>query len=275
MPPRGKKSESLGLEASLWESANRLRSSMDAAEYKHAVLGLIFLKYMSDVFASRRTALVEAVENPDSDYYMPTEAARQSILESRDEYTAEGVFWMPEGHRWDDLRKAAKQPDIGARIDAAMDAIEKENPSLRGVLPKTYARKELTPATLGGLIDTFSRDDLSAAEHKGMDVLGRVYAIKVLTALCGVTRTPQHPPVLRRARPLLSHPVKGKNRSSAPDLFGLPWDPWRTSSPARRPREPRSMWCVGGMVRASKSPSPSPSCVRPVTTEARSRIAWP
>ena len=176
MPPRSKKtSEGVGLEAALWESANRLRSSMDAAEYKHVVLGLIFLKYVSDVFAARRKALIEAVNDPGSDYFMPTEAARQSILESRDEYTSEGVFWMPESHRWDDLRKAAKQPDIGARIDAAMDAIEKENPSLRGVLPKNYARKELTPATLGGLIDTFSRDDLSAAEHQSMDVLGRVY----------------------------------------------------------------------------------------------------
>ncbi len=167
------------LEASLWEAANRLRSNMDAAEYKHVVLGLIFLKYVSDVFAARRATLEAAVQDPNSDYYMPTEAARLSILESRDEYAAEGVFWVPEGHRWDDLRKAAKQPDIGARIDAAMDAIEKENPSLVGVLPKTYARRELTPTTLGGLIDTFSRDDLSAAEHENLDVLGRVFEYMV------------------------------------------------------------------------------------------------
>jgi len=176
-----KKSESTpaSLEAALWEAANRLRSNMDAAEYKHVVLGLIFLKYVSDVFAVRRAQLEELVEDPGSDYFMPNDAARAAVLESRDEYTAEGVFWIPEGHRWDDLRKAAKQDDIGARIDAAMDAIEKDNPALKGVLPKNYARRELTPATLGGLIDTFSRDDLAGEEHKGLDVLGRVFEYMV------------------------------------------------------------------------------------------------
>ena len=178
MPPR-KKQESQGLEASLWEAANRLRSNMDAAEYKHVVLGLIFLKYVSDVFARRQAVLQAAVEDPDSEYYMPTEAARKSILESRDEYLSEGVFWVPEGHRWDDLRKAAKQADIGSRIDAAMDAIEKENPTLKGVLPKNYARRELTPVTLGGLIDTFSREDLTAEENENLDVLGRVFEYMV------------------------------------------------------------------------------------------------
>jgi len=180
MPPRKKKeAQSKGLEATLWESADQLRSSMDAAEYKHVVLGLIFLKYVSDVFATRQAQLAAAVEDPESDYFMPTEEARQAILESRDEYTSEGVFWVPEGHRWEDLRAAAKQTDIGGRIDAAMDAIEKENPSLRGVLPKNYARKELTPTTLGGLIDTFSREDLTAAEHENLDVLGRVFEYMV------------------------------------------------------------------------------------------------
>jgi type I restriction enzyme M protein len=176
---KSKKDESQGLEASLWQAADKLRSQMDAAEYKHVVLGLIFLKYVSDVFNQRRVALEALVNNPDSDYFMPTEAAKESILESRDEYTSEGVFWVPEGHRWDDLRKAAKQPDIGSRIDAAMDAIEKENDSLKGVLPKNYARRELTPATLGGLIDTFSREDLTSAEHEGLDVLGRVFEYMV------------------------------------------------------------------------------------------------
>lgn len=179
VPPRKQKEEPKGLEASLWEAADRLRSNMDAAEYKHVVLGLIFLKYVSDVFACRQEQLAALVQDPDSDYFMPTEAARRAILESRDEYTAEGVFWMPEGHRWEDLRKAAKQADIGARIDAAMDAIEKENPSLKGVLLKNYSRRELSPATLGGLIDTFSREDLTAAEHEGLDVLGRVFEYMV------------------------------------------------------------------------------------------------
>ena len=179
MAPRGKQQAAKGLEASLWEAADRLRSSMDAAEYKHVVLGLIFLKYVSDVFARRQAQLATLVEDPTSDYYMPSEEAKQAILESRDEYTAEGVFWVPDGHRWDDLRKAAKQADIGARIDAAMDAIEKENPTLKGVLPKSYSRRELTPATLGGLIDTFSHEDLTAAEHENLDVLGRVFEYMV------------------------------------------------------------------------------------------------
>lgn len=180
VPPKSKKAAtSQGLEASLWEAADRLRSNMDAAEYKHVVLGLIFLKYVSDVFAQRQAQLAALVEDPNSDYFMPTEAARLAILESRDEYTSEGVFWVPEGHRWEDLRKAAKQADIGSRLDAAMDAIEKENLTLKGVLPKNYARRELTPATLGGLIDNFSREDLTAAEHENLDVLGRVFEYMV------------------------------------------------------------------------------------------------
>lgn len=179
MAQKKKPTGAQGLEASLWDAADRLRSNMDAAEYKHVVLGLIFLKYVSDVFGKRQDELSKLVQDPTTEYYMPTDAARKSILESRDEYTSEGVFWVPEGHRWDDLRKAAKQSDIGSRIDAAMDAIEKENPTLKGVLPKNYARRELTPATLGGLIDTFSREDLTAAEHENLDVLGRVFEYMV------------------------------------------------------------------------------------------------
>lgn len=175
MAPRGTKTAPLGLEDALWAAANQLRSNMDAAEYKHVVLGLLFLKYVSDKFEYRRTQLETLVQDRTSDYFMPTAAARQMVLDDRDEYTAAGVFWVPEGHRWSDLRKAAKQPDIGSRIDAAMEAIEKENPSLKGVLPKNFNRRELTPTTLAGLIDTFSRDDLAAAEHQGVDVLGRVY----------------------------------------------------------------------------------------------------
>lgn len=175
MAGKPKKSAAASLQASLWDAANQLRSNMDAAEYKHVVLGLIFLKYVSDVFMRRHARLEELVGDESSDYFMPTDAAKRTILESRDEYTSEGVFWVPEGHRWDDLRNAAKQPDIGSRIDAAMDAIEKENPSLKGVLPKSYARRELTPHTLGGLIDTFSNENLAAEEHDGLDVLGRVF----------------------------------------------------------------------------------------------------
>ena len=174
MPPK-KKAQSKSLEGTLWEAADELRGKMDSAQYKHVVLGLIFLKYVSDTFMVRHNELVRLVDDPDSDYFMPTPEAKQSVLEDRDEYTAEGVFWIPAGHRWEDLRKSAKQADIGARVDAAMDAIERENPTLKGVLPKNYTQRELSSETIGGLIDNLSRQDLAAEEFKDLDVLGRVY----------------------------------------------------------------------------------------------------
>lgn len=175
MSPRTGTQQSL--EATLWAAATKLRGKMDTADYKHVVLGLIFLKYVSDVFTQRRDELTSLVNDPDSDYFMPNEAAKQMVLEDRDEYTSHGIFWIPEGHRWEDLRKNAKATDkpIGVRIDDAMDAIERENPTLKGVLPKNYARQELTPEMLSGLIDVFSRDDLASEEHRDLDVLGRVY----------------------------------------------------------------------------------------------------
>jgi type I restriction enzyme M protein len=170
-PARATKS----LEATLWDAADELRGKMDSAQYKHVVLGLIFLKYVSDTFMVRHDELARLVDDPSSDYFMPNDAAKKSVLQDRDEYTAEGVFWIPEGHRWEDLRKAAKQADIGSRVDAAMEAIERENPTLKGVLPKNYTQRELSSETIGGLIDTFSRQDLAAEEFKHLDVLGRVY----------------------------------------------------------------------------------------------------
>lgn len=128
------------LEARLWDAANQLRSNMDAAEYKHVVLGLIFLKYISDMFAKRQAELHRLVTDPDSDYFTTSDGDKREILEDRDEYASEGVFWVPAGHRWDDLRKVAKQAGIGRRIDEAMDAIERENRSLKGVLPKNFSR---------------------------------------------------------------------------------------------------------------------------------------
>ncbi|MDR1806699.1 MAG: type I restriction-modification system subunit M [Propionibacteriaceae bacterium] len=175
MPPRKKAQAAKSLEATLWDAADELRGKMDSAQYKHVVLGLIFLKYISDTFAVRQRDLAALVDDPDSEYFMPTEDAKRSVLEDRDEYTAEGVFWVPESHRWEDLRRAAKQADIGQRVDAAMEAIERENPTLRGVLPKNYTQRELAPEAIGGLIDTFSRQDLASEEFKDLDVLGRVY----------------------------------------------------------------------------------------------------
>lgn len=178
MPPKKNKTgKPQSLEATLWAAATKLRGKMDTADYKHVVLGLIFLKYISDIFTQRRDELARLVNNPDSDYFMPNEATKHMVLEDRDEYTSQGVFWIPESHRWEDLRKKAKVTDkpIGVRINDAMDAIERENPSLKGVLPKNYARQELTPEMLSGLIDVFSRDDLASEEHRDLDVLGRVY----------------------------------------------------------------------------------------------------
>jgi len=175
VPPKKKTATPESLETSLFKAADKLRGKMDAAVYKHVVLGLIFLKYVSDTFMVRHNELARLVDDPESDYYMPNDAAKKSVREDRDEYTAEGVFWIPEGHRWDELRKAAKQPDIGKQVDAAMEAIERENPALKGVLPKNYTQRELAPEAIGGLIDTFSRQDLAAEEFKDLDVLGRVY----------------------------------------------------------------------------------------------------
>jgi len=175
VPPKKKAAATKSLEATLWDAADELRGKMDSAQYKHVVLGLIFLKYVSDTFMVRHEELARLVDDPSSEYFMPNEAAKQSVLEDRDEYTAESIFWIPAGHRWDDLKKAAKQPDIGKRVDDAMDAIERENPTLKGVLPKNYTQRELSSESIGGLIDTFSRQDLAAEEFKDLDVLGRVY----------------------------------------------------------------------------------------------------
>jgi type I restriction enzyme M protein len=162
--------EPLGFEDVLWKAADKLRGSMDASEYKHVVLGLIFLKYVEDAFEERRTTLREELAADGI-----TGDAADELLESRDEYTAEGVFWIPPAARWDYLRQRAKQPDIGKLIDTAMDLIEADNPSLRGVLPKTYARPSLDVRRLGELVDLISGIGLGSAEHREKDILGRVY----------------------------------------------------------------------------------------------------
>ena len=168
--------EPLGIEQHLWAAADKLRGNLEPSEYKHVVLGLIFLKYVSDAFTERRGELAELVRDESSDYFMPTEEAREMVLESRDEYTAENVFWVPAEARWEHIRSAAKQPEIGQVIDTAMDLIERENPTLRGVLPKNYGRAELDKRRLGELIDIFSDERLtfSRADHDN-DLLGRVY----------------------------------------------------------------------------------------------------
>jgi type I restriction enzyme M protein len=173
VPPRSRKgngSEPLGFEDVLWKAADKLRGSMDASEYKHVVLGLIFLKYVEDAFEERRAALRNELAAEGI-----TGEAAEELLESRDEYTAEGVFWVPPEARWGYLRERAKQPEIGKLIDNAMDQIELDNPTLRGVLPKTYARPSLDVRRLGELVDLISGIGLGSAEHREKDVLGRVY----------------------------------------------------------------------------------------------------
>jgi len=152
----------LGFESQLWRSADALRSNMDAAEYKHVVLGLIFLKYISDAFEEHRAKL-------------EADRANGADPEDPDEYRAVNIFWVPQEARWSKLQEAAKQPTIGKAIDDAMLAIERDNPSLKGVLPKDYAHPRLEARRLGELIDMVGTIGLGDRENRSKDVLGRVY----------------------------------------------------------------------------------------------------
>jgi type I restriction enzyme M protein len=180
MAPRAKRqtksTPSKTLEQTLWEAADKMRGNLEAGEYKHVVLGLVFLKYISDAFTERRAWLEQATADPDNgDYYVPNPDRRAAIVDDRNEYLADNVFWVPEQSRWAVLQDNAKQPDIGTRIDAAMDAIEAENPSLKGVLPKQYARAEIDKRLLGELIDLIGSIGFTQTDHGADDVLGRVY----------------------------------------------------------------------------------------------------
>jgi|ERR1035437_2216156 type I restriction enzyme M protein len=167
---RNKQVKPLGFEDTLWKAADKLRGSMDASEYKHVVLGLVFLKYVDDAFGERRAKLAADLEVDGITGEQATD-----LLESRDEYTAEGVFWVPPDARWEFLQSKAKLPEIGKLIDAAMDAVELENPSLRGVLPKNFARPSLDVRRLGELVDLIAGLGLGSVEHRENDLLGRVY----------------------------------------------------------------------------------------------------
>lgn len=169
----------MGFMDKLWEAANRLRGKMEASQYKHIVLPLIFLKYISDMFSTRREWLRRAIKDPNNeDYYLPNakEEDIESTLEDRDEYLSAGVFYVPPKARWSFLMKNAMQPDIGKTIDEATRTIEKENPKqLRGVLPRTYTQSLVPPHVLGELINTFSKVGFELDEDKSKDILGRVY----------------------------------------------------------------------------------------------------
>ncbi|MES1943428.1 adenine-specific DNA-methyltransferase [Salinisphaera sp. PC39] len=154
----------------LWQAADKLRGAIDAAEYKHVVLGLIFLKYISDAFTARREKLAEELK---ADGIEGEQA--ENLLEQRDEYTAENVFWVPPEARWDKIQARGKDPNIGKLIDDAMYAIERDNPKLKGKLPRDYARRGIAPERLGGLIDLIGSIAIGTDQARAKDVLGRVY----------------------------------------------------------------------------------------------------
>jgi len=139
----------LGFEETLWQAADKMRGHMDPSEYKHVALGLIFLKYISDAFEERREAIRAELTDPDSAWHTADPGHLERELEDRDAYAMKNVFWVPKEARWPFLQDRAKQPGIGKLIDDAMVAIEKENPSLKGVLPKDYARPALDKQRLG------------------------------------------------------------------------------------------------------------------------------
>ena len=150
----------LGFEADLFKAADKLRGNMEPSDYKHVALGLIFLKYISDAFEAKHKALL---------------AEDAQAAEDKDEYLADNVFWVPKEARWSHLQANAKLPTIGTLIDDAMRAIEKDNESLKGVLPKDYARPALNKVMLGELIDLISGIALNEEGDRSKDILGRVY----------------------------------------------------------------------------------------------------
>ena len=164
MAKNGNNTQEEPIEKQLWKSADKLRKNIDAAEYKHVVLGLIFLKYISDAFES----LYEKLKAGEGDY-------KGADPEDIDEYKAENVFFVPAEARWSFLQSKAKQPNIGKILDDAMDAIEKQNPSLKGVLPKVYSLGNLDATNLGGLVDLIGNIALGDAKAKSADVLGHVF----------------------------------------------------------------------------------------------------
>jgi type I restriction enzyme M protein len=150
----------LGFEATLWAAADKMRNNMDAAEYKHVVLGLMFLKYISDAFEEQHAKL---------------KAEQGADPEDRDEYLAVNCFWVPVEARWSFLKAKAKQPTIGKFIDDAMIAIERDNPVLKHTLPKDFARQGLDKQRLGELVDLVSTIGLGDKANRSKDVLGQVY----------------------------------------------------------------------------------------------------
>ncbi len=191
----------LGFEAKLWAAADALRNNMDAAEYKHVVLGLIFLKYISDAFEAKHAEL-------------EAQRAQGADPEDPDEYRAASIFWVPKAARWSHLKANAPQPTVGTVVDDAMAAIEHDNPSLKGVLPKDYGRPGLDKQRLGQIINLVSDIALGSTADRAKDTLGRVYQVlpcavcqrrgqerrPVLHALAGGARPRRNARALQGAR---------------------------------------------------------------------------
>lgn len=159
----------------LFEAANKLRGSVESAEYKHLVLGLLFLKYISDSFALRRSMLEAELIDPSSDSFLDDPEQVIEVLEDRDEYISENVFWVPENARWNKLLAAASLPDIAKRIDDALALIEHENVGLRNILPRIYARAPLSSELMGSLVETIAKIGFGTDAKQARDILGRTY----------------------------------------------------------------------------------------------------
>ncbi len=167
----------INFEKELWSAADRLRGNVDVSEYKHIVLGLLFLKYVSDAYYHRRKELADKVSDKNNkEYYIEDIKLRDSVIEDRDQYKAKGVFYIPKKARWEYLQDHATKSEIGKHIDEAMEAIEEENPKqLKGVLPKIYTRISLEPYIIGELVNIFSKIKFDHDIDKEKDLLGRVY----------------------------------------------------------------------------------------------------
>ena len=158
-----------------WDMANQLRKNLDAAEYKHIVLGLVFLKHVSDAFEARRAELESDFTNPESDSYKPNPQSLANALETRDYYTQKNVFWVPEISRWSVIADRSKQADLALRIDNALYEIERENPKLEGIVERSYANAKLPIADLGAVVDLIGTISFNSDKGQAADVLGQVY----------------------------------------------------------------------------------------------------
>ncbi len=161
--------------AALFEAANKLRGSVESSEYKHLVLGLLFLKYISDAFEHRRAELEADHSDPQSDMYIQDTVERAKELENRDAYTEEHVFWVPAQARWPVILAGASSPGLAPRLDDALKAIERENEELKQVLPRVYGRAPLSPELLGSLVETIAKIGFGSGPREARDILGRTY----------------------------------------------------------------------------------------------------